>query len=127
MNDTTAIDLASAARYRVTGMDCPACAAKIERAVHSVGLDDVRVSIATQIMTLRAADPKSELPRVERAVAEIGYQLDRITNRSKAHSRPVRSEGRKAMPTGCRSFGLRVGSRNSTVKTNRSREQPPIR
>ena len=62
MNDTTAIDLASAARYRVTGMDCPACAAKIERAVHSVGLDDVRVSIATQIMTLRAADPKSELP-----------------------------------------------------------------
>ena len=80
MNDSTAIDLASAARYRVTGMDCPACAAKIERAVHSVGLDDVRVSIATQIMTVRAGDPKSELPRVEHAVAEIGYQLDRITD-----------------------------------------------
>jgi Co/Zn/Cd efflux system component/copper chaperone CopZ len=61
-------------------MDCPACAAKIERAVRSVGLDDVRVSIATQIMTVRAADPKSELPRVEHAVAEIGYQLDRITD-----------------------------------------------
>jgi cation transport ATPase len=78
MNDTTAPDVAGATRYRVTGMDCPACAAKIEQAVRSVGLDDVRVSIATQIMTLRAADPKSELPRVERAVSEIGYRLDRI-------------------------------------------------
>jgi Co/Zn/Cd efflux system component/copper chaperone CopZ len=80
MNDTTAIEVANAARYRVTGMDCPTCAAKIEGAVRSVGLDDVRVSIATQIMTLRVADPKSELPRVERAVEEIGYQLDRIAD-----------------------------------------------
>lgn len=80
MNDTTAIDVTSATRYRVTGMDCPACAAKIERVVRAAGLDDVRVSIATQIMTVRAANPKSELPRVEGAVTEIGYQLDRIAD-----------------------------------------------
>lgn len=80
MNDTTAIDHTDVTRYRVTGMDCPSCAAKIEKAVRSIGLDDFRVSIATQIMTVRAADPKSELPKVERAVTEIGYKLNKITD-----------------------------------------------
>lgn len=65
-------------RYRVTGMDCPSCAAKIEKAVHSVGIDDVKVSIASQIMTLSILDPDKQLPEVERAVTGLGYQLDRI-------------------------------------------------
>ena len=75
MSDSAAITINDAMRYRVTGMDCPSCAAKIEKAVRSVGIDDVRVSIASQIMTLRPDDPTSQLPHVERAVADIGYQL----------------------------------------------------
>ena len=46
------------ARYRVTGMDCPSCAAKIEKAARAVpGVEEVKVSIASRIMTLRADDP----------------------------------------------------------------------
>jgi Co/Zn/Cd efflux system component/copper chaperone CopZ len=68
-----------AVRYRVTGMDCPSCAARIEKAVRGVsGVQDVKVSIATQVMALRADDPAARLPEVERAVTGLGYRLDRL-------------------------------------------------
>ncbi len=66
------------ARYRVTGMDCASCAAKIEKAVRSAGVENVKVSTATQIMTLHVNNPAARLPEVERAVSGIGYQLDRL-------------------------------------------------
>ncbi len=67
------------ARYRVTGMDCASCAGKIEKAARSVdGIDQVKVSTASQIMTVAASDPSAQLPEVERAVTAIGYKLDRI-------------------------------------------------
>lgn len=70
---------AEAARYRVTGMDCPSCAAKIEKAARAVtGVAEVKVSTASQIMTLRADDPDAQLAEVERAVAGLGYRLDRL-------------------------------------------------
>jgi Co/Zn/Cd efflux system component/copper chaperone CopZ len=78
MNIAASTDDAETARYRVTGMDCPSCAAKIEKAVRSVGVEEVKVSTATQIMTLRVDDPSARLPEVERAVTGIGYRLDRL-------------------------------------------------
>lgn len=67
------------ARYRVTGMDCPSCAVKIEKAARGVpGVEEVKVSTASQIMTLRVDDGTARLPEVERAVTGIGYQLDRL-------------------------------------------------
>lgn len=74
----TSKDKAETARYRVTGMDCPSCAGKVEKAVRSVGVEDVKVSTATQIMTLRVDDPGARLPEVMRAVTAIGYRLDRL-------------------------------------------------
>lgn len=66
-------------RYRVTGMDCTSCVAKIEKAARGVpGVKDVKVSIATQVMTLDVEDPARQLPEVETAVTAQGYQLDRI-------------------------------------------------
>ena len=66
------------ARYFVTGMDCASCAAKIEKAAKAVvGVDDVRVSIASQIMTLRT-DRDSGLFEVETAVTDLGYRLERL-------------------------------------------------
>ena len=59
-------------------MDCPSCAVKIEKAVRSVGVEEVKVSTATQIMTLRLLDTGAQLPDVERAVSESGYRLDRL-------------------------------------------------
>ncbi len=70
-------------RYRVTGMDCSNCAAKIEKAAsHIPGVADVRVSIASRVMTLHVADSRTRLPDVERAVAALGYQLDRLGDRA---------------------------------------------
>lgn len=76
MSATDSISTAEPIRYRVTGMDCASCAAKIEKAARGVGVKDVKVSTATQIMTLRAQPGR--LAEVERAVTEIGYQLDRL-------------------------------------------------
>ena len=76
MSDGVSMSQAETARYRVTGMDCASCAAKIEKAARSVGIEDVKVSTATQIMTLHA--DATRRPQVEQAVAAIGYQLDRL-------------------------------------------------
>lgn len=66
-------------RYHVTGMDCSSCAAKIEGAARKVeGVGDVKVSIASQIMTLEVDDPARRLPVVESAITDLGYQLDRV-------------------------------------------------
>lgn len=66
-------------RFRVTGMDCASCAAKIEKAARDVpGVEDVKVSIASQIMTLHVDDTHTRLPQVEAAVTALGYQLDRL-------------------------------------------------
>ncbi|WP_084399171.1 cation transporter [Henriciella aquimarina] len=78
MTIAASTDKTETGRYRITGMDCPSCAGKIEKAVRSVGVEDVKVSTATQIMTLRVDDPATRLPEVERAVAGIGYRLDRL-------------------------------------------------
>jgi Co/Zn/Cd efflux system component/copper chaperone CopZ len=59
-------------------MDCAHDAAEIEQAARTVpGVEAVRVSVATQIMTVRVTDP-GVLPEAERAVGSIGYQLDRL-------------------------------------------------
>jgi len=78
MSAIVSTENAEEARYRVTGMGCTSCAAKIEKAVRSVGVEEVKVSTATQIMTLHVTDPDTQLPEIERAVAEIGYQVDRL-------------------------------------------------
>jgi Co/Zn/Cd efflux system component/copper chaperone CopZ len=66
-------------RYRVGGMDCPSCVAKIESATRVLpGIATVKVSIASQMMTIALDDEATRLPEVERTVTELGYQLDRI-------------------------------------------------
>ena len=70
---------ATTVRYQVTGMDCASCAAKIEGAARKiVGVSDVKVSIASQIMTLEVDNPTARLPVIEDAVTDLGYQLDRL-------------------------------------------------
>lgn len=78
MDQTVSESNDEAVRYRVTGMDCASCAARIEKAVRAVGVGNVKVSTATQIMTLHVNYPAARLPEVERAVSGIGYRLDRL-------------------------------------------------
>lgn len=72
-------ELAAPVRYRVTGMDCSSCASKIEGAAREIaGVQDVRVSIASQEMTLRSDGNAATLPEVERTVTGLGYKLARL-------------------------------------------------
>jgi Co/Zn/Cd efflux system component/copper chaperone CopZ len=69
----------STLQYRVVGMDCADDAREIEEAARGVAtVADVRVSVASQIMTLRLADAEAGARDVEQAVAHVGYRLDRL-------------------------------------------------
>ena len=65
-------------RMRVQGMDCAKDAAEIERAAWSAGVaaEDVKVSSATHIMTLRIAE--GDLPKLRPALEATGYGFERI-------------------------------------------------
>lgn len=64
--------------YRVTGMDCPSCAAKIEGTVRTLpGVCTVKVSIASQRMTLAVDKAADRLLAIEEAVQALGYQIAR--------------------------------------------------
>ena len=68
-------------RYRITGMDCADDAAEIVAAVRNVaGVESVKDSTATHVMTVHGAE--ASLPEVARAVSQLGYQLDRLGDRS---------------------------------------------
>ncbi|WP_244649392.1 cation transporter [Neoaquamicrobium sediminum] len=83
MANGNATSSTEAARYNVTGMDCASCAAKIEKAARGVaGVRDVKVSIASQVMTLSVDDPGTRLPAVEAAVTDLGYRLNRVSEAS---------------------------------------------
>lgn len=78
-------------RYMVTGMDCPSCPAKIEKAALAEGARDIKVSTATQVMSLTANVDR--LTKIEGAISSIGYHLERLsepessetTDRAKSH------------------------------------------
>ena len=62
-------------RYRVEGMDCAACAAKIDTAVRRVpGVMDVSVSVSAATMMVRH-DSADVLAAVERQVTRLGYGI----------------------------------------------------
>lgn len=64
--------------YRVTGMDCSSCVAKIENTARSTpGVGEVKVSLATQTMTVAVDDAAARLPPMEAAIQALGYRLAR--------------------------------------------------
>ncbi|MGO7988558.1 heavy metal translocating P-type ATPase [Rhizobium leguminosarum] len=65
----------SETRYRVGGMDCAACASKIDTAVRRVaGVADVSVSVMAGTMTVRH-DGSSDLTVIEKKVTGLGYSV----------------------------------------------------
>jgi Zn2+/Cd2+-exporting ATPase len=63
------------ARYRIEGMDCASCAAKIEGGVRRVsGVTSVSVSVAAKAMTIEAESDTLDDAAVERKVASLGYR-----------------------------------------------------
>ena len=66
----------AALRYRVDGMDCPSCSAKIETAVGRVeGTGDIRVNYGTQTLAFRLDESTTPRATVEEQVRNLGYGI----------------------------------------------------
>ncbi|MBB3312607.1 Cd2+/Zn2+-exporting ATPase [Rhizobium sp. BK196] len=73
---------AAQARFRVGGMDCAACATKIDTAVRRVpGVEDVSVSVTAGTMTVRH-DGSSDLKAIEKKVVGLGYSVVPLTGKA---------------------------------------------
>ena len=72
-------DLTLQTRFRVEGMDCTSCAAKIDTAVRRMpGVSDVAVAMATGTMTVHHA-ATSDLAAIERKVTGLGYTIEALS------------------------------------------------
>ncbi|TPO07662.1 heavy metal translocating P-type ATPase, partial [Mesorhizobium sp. CU2] len=61
-------------RYRVTGMDCAACAAKVETAVSRLpGVEHVSVSATAGMMRIGHAEDAALLPAIKAQLSKLGY------------------------------------------------------
>src|SRR3569832_1017196 len=61
-------------RYRVTGMDCAACAAKIETAVSRLpGVANVSVSATAGMMRVAHAEAAVLFPAMKKQLGKLGY------------------------------------------------------
>ncbi len=77
---------AAQARYRVGGMDCAACATKIDTAVRRVpGVEDVSVSVTAGTMTVRH-DGSSDLKAIEKKVTGLGYSVAPLAGKAPARA-----------------------------------------
>ena len=66
-------------RFRVEGMDCASCAAKIDTAVRRIAtVSDVSVSVVAGTMTVTHG-PDADLDSVARKVGSLGYKAARLT------------------------------------------------
>lgn len=65
-------------RFRVEGMDCASCAAKIDTAVRRMpGVDDVSVSVTAATMVV-SHDDQSDLKAIGRKVEGLGYTVKQL-------------------------------------------------
>lgn len=71
-------DIAMKARFRVTGMDCAACGAKIDTAVRRIeGVSNPSVSIPRESLSLDYTQD-TDLDAVRNAVTKLGYGITQI-------------------------------------------------
>ncbi|CAN7301333.1 heavy metal translocating P-type ATPase [Rhizobium sp. LjRoot98] len=73
---------ATQTRYRVEGMDCASCAAKIDTAVRRMpGVSDVSVSVTAGTMTVKH-DAVSDLTAIAKKVSGLGYSVSQIAGKT---------------------------------------------
>lgn len=72
-------------KYRVKGMSCAACSARVEKAVKKLnGVENVQVNLLTGTMQLNRSDDKISSMEIEDTVKAAGYdaKLENIYNKS---------------------------------------------
>lgn len=82
-------------RFQVEGMDCASCAAKIEKAVGRMpGVSDVKVTFATETLTVDADPALVRAEAIEKQVDDLGFQATSIIS-----SRPNAADARQGSPS----------------------------
>ena len=75
--------------WKVGGMDCASCAAKIRGAVEKLpGVSEVKLSVMTETMTLSLDRGKTDTDAIEKRVIGLGYTATPITTKSESSSEP---------------------------------------
>ena len=91
--------------WRVSGMDCASCVAKVEKAVSRLpGIQDIQVNLMTESMTARLS-ASNDPADVARAVSALGYkatlrQDPRQTAASTAHDHNGHQHGSEPIASG---------------------------
>lgn len=81
--------------WRVTGMDCGTCAAKVRGAVERLpGVEDVDVALMAERLRLRLDESQSSPERIEKAVRGVGFGI------APKGARPENPKGGFVLPEG---------------------------
>ncbi len=73
--------------WKVQGMDCAGCAAKIRGAVERLpGVTDAKISVMSETLTLTATPGVTNPEQIEKVVKSLGYGMQRMENRGAAAS-----------------------------------------
>ncbi|WP_154722885.1 heavy-metal-associated domain-containing protein, partial [Ciceribacter sp. T2.26MG-112.2] len=63
------------ARFRIGGMDCASCAAKIDTAIRRIdAVEDVAVSVTAGTMTVKHRQ-SADMKAIEKRVSGLGYTI----------------------------------------------------
>jgi Cd2+/Zn2+-exporting ATPase len=66
-------------QWRVEGMDCASCVAKVTKAVERVpGVSEIEVNLMAERLSLRLAPAAAQPEAVERQVVALGYRVTRL-------------------------------------------------
>lgn len=84
-------------RYRVGGMDCPSCAAKVEGAVGRFrGTSDISVNFSTQVLAFGSSG--ADTAAIESTIRGLGYGLEPIRPASASGEQPPAGPGSGVEP-----------------------------
>jgi Cd2+/Zn2+-exporting ATPase len=82
-------------QWRVGGMDCAACVAKVTKAVERLpGISNIQVNLMAERLDLTLEPDRTSVVTVERRVASLGYAVQRITEGANSDRRSATSGGR---------------------------------
>ena len=81
-------------QWRVDGMDCAACVAKVTKAVERLpGVSNIQVNLMAERLDLTLEPDRTSVVTVERRVASLGYAVQRITEGANSGGRSATSGG----------------------------------
>ena len=89
------MDSAASIKFKIAGMDCAACVAKIETAVSRLdGVSNVKVGLQSETLTVDGVD-EVQSAAIQKTVQTLGYRisvLDLSTKLNSEKTKPARDD-----------------------------------